>query len=800
MLTLRPSTLVPKKSHDAQAQGFPLALAIAGRFQNSTPSPPPSPGAILHLALDRDLDDRLHKPPRTTKVRSRCADRIDNCVRQTNIPTLVMSDLNSWEDDPSAQDDNLARQAQQQLNFNPQNPAQGPAGFRANVNSFQPGAPTFQPGQFGGGVPQYQQQQYYQQGYYPPYAGQQQQQQQQPPGFDQYNQGYAGGYNQGYGAGYPQYGQQQQPQAPQVPLAQGQPAAPTNTQPPVNAPAVSSLNQPVQTKEGGAKVLSIGGDAAPPKVKVLSIGTPAAAPAKDKEAKAEPSAESEAGQKATANKAIEKTGEKAGKAAGSAKTSTKTSPAPSGRSSPSAGEKKTQREIDAVTKEQTADVDEDTLKEIYGKEHVNIIFIGHVDAGKSTLGGSILYATGMVDERTMDKHRKEAKDLGRESWYLSWVMDLTKEERTKGKTVEVGRGFFETEKRRYSILDAPGHKTYVPSMIGGASQADVGILVISARKGEYETGFERGGQTREHAMLAKTQGVNKLVVVINKMDDPTVEWSKERYVECTTKLAQFLKGTGYNLKTDVFFMPIAAQQTMGIKDRVPKDVAPWYDGPSLLEYLDDMKALERKLNAPFMMPVNGKYRDMGTLVEGKVEAGVVKKNMSLVMMPNKQTVEAAAVYGEQEDEVQVAQCGDQVRLRLKGIEEEDIMPGFVLCSPKRLVHCVTEFEAQIRILDLKSILTAGFNCVLHVHSAIEEVTFAELLHRLQKGTGRKSKHPPTHAKKGESIIARMQVIGGAGSVCVEKFEDYPQMGRFTLRDQGQTIAIGKITRLIQDEA
>ena len=536
-------------------------------------------------------------------------------------------------------------------------------------------------------------------------------------------------------------------------------------------------------------MLSISADtsAPKPKTKVLSIGGAAAAPKKEEPTKAEPTDEPEAGQKAAATKAIEKTGEKAGKSAGgkaSGKTSGKTSPSPSsGRSSPTAGEKKTQREIDAVQKEQAADVDEDTLKEIYGKEHVNIIFIGHVDAGKSTLGGSILYATGMVDERTMDKYKKEAKDLGRESWYLSWVMDLTKEERTKGKTVEVGRGFFETEKRRYSILDAPGHKTYVPSMIGGASQADVGILVISARKGEYETGFERGGQTREHAMLAKTQGVNKLIVVINKMDDPTVEWSQDRYKECTTKLSQFLKGTGYNLKTDVFFMPIAAQQTQGIKDRVPKDVAPWWDGPSLLEYLDSMKALERKLNAPFMMPVNGKYRDMGTVVEGKVEAGVVKKNMSLVMMPNKQTVEAAAVYGEQEEEVQVAQCGDQVRLRLKGIEEEDILPGFVLCSPKRLVHCVTEFEAQIRILDLKSILTAGFNCVLHVHSAIEEVTFAALLHKLQKGTGRKSKLPPTHAKKGESIIARLQVIGGAGAVCVEKFEDYAQMGRFTLRDQ-----------------
>lgn len=425
----------------------------------------------------------------------------------------------------------------------------------------------------------------------------------------------------------------------------------------------------------------------------------------------------------------------------------------------------------------------ETLQEVYGKEHVNVIFIGHVDAGKSTLGGAILYATGMVDERTMEKNKKEAKEMGRETWYLSWALDLTKEERSKGKTVEVGRGFFETEKRRYSILDAPGHKTYVPSMIGGASQADVGVLVISARKGEYETGFEKGGQTREHAMLAKTQGVNKLVVVINKMDDPTVEWSKERYTECTTKLAAFLKSLGFNMKTDVFFMPIAAQKTMGIKDRIPKGVAPFYDGPSLLEYLDNMNTFERKINAPFMMPINGKYRDMGTIVEGKIESGVIKKGMSLIMMPNRDKVEVAALYGETEEEVEVAQCGDQVRLRLRGIEEEDVMPGFVLCSPKRLVHCVSAFEAQIRVLELKSILSAGFDCVMHVHSAIEEVSFAALLHKLQKGTNRKSKVPPSHAKRGDNIIARMEVIGGAGSVCVEKFEDYAQLGRFTLRDQ-----------------
>ncbi|KAK4158364.1 P-loop containing nucleoside triphosphate hydrolase protein [Chaetomidium leptoderma] len=717
----------------------------------------------------------------------------------------------SWEDDPAAQDENLARQAQQQLHMGLQQ-AQG--GFRAGAAAFHPTAQTFQPGQAfgggGGGFGQFQQPHYGGQGYQPQYGGGQQ-------AFGQYGQqgqqgqGYGGVYGQGgynqqqqYGQwqGYQQQQQQQQQfQQPQQSQAQQQAPKPVPTiiKRPTDTPAAADAPKPTVSKEGGAKVLSIGGDAAKPKAKVLSIsGT---APAKEEPKKEETKKEGakkegtvEAAAKVTAAKAMDKADSKV--------ASGKTSPTPSsGRSSPSHGASKgAARDVDAVEKEQAADVDDETLNEIYGKEHVNIIFIGHVDAGKSTLGGSILYVTGMVDQRTLDKYKREAKDMGRETWYLSWALDLTNEERSKGKTVEVGRGFFETEKRRYSILDAPGHKTYVPHMIGGASQADVGILVISARKGEYETGFEKGGQTREHAMLAKTQGVNKLVVVINKMDDPTVNWSKERYVECTSKLQQFLKGTGYNLKTDVFFMPIAAQMTLGIKDRVPKDVCPWYDGPSLLEYLDGMQALERKINAPFMMPVSGKYRDMGTMIEGKVEAGVIKKGMTLTMMPNKQNVDVAALYGETEDETPIAQCGDQVRLRLRGIEEEEITPGFVLCSPKRLVHNVSQFEAQIRILDLKSILTAGFNCVLHVHAAIEEVTFSELLHKLQKGTNRKSKVAPSHAKRGDSIIAILQVTGGAGSVCVERFEDYPQMGRFTLRDQGQTIAIGKITRLIDDSS
>lgn len=176
----------------------------------------------------------------------------------------------------------------------------------------------------------------------------------------------------------------------------------------------------------------------------------------------------------------------------------------------------------------------------------------------------------------MEKYEKEAKEAGRESWYLSWALDSTPQERLKGKTVEVGRAFFETTARRYTILDAPGHKTFVPSMISGAAQADVAILVISARKGEFETGFEKGGQTREHVMLIKTAGVAKVVIAINKMDDPTVQWDQGRYEEIKIKLTPFIKGAGFNPKTDVTYLPVSAYTGANLKDRVSKSICPWY--------------------------------------------------------------------------------------------------------------------------------------------------------------------------------------------------------------------------------
>ncbi|XP_045826370.1 eukaryotic peptide chain release factor GTP-binding subunit ERF3A-like isoform X1 [Trifolium pratense] len=452
------------------------------------------------------------------------------------------------------------------------------------------------------------------------------------------------------------------------------------------------------------------------------------------------------------------------------------------------------------------------------KRHLNVVFIGHVDAGKSTTGGQILFLSGQVDDRTIQKYEKEAKDKSRESWYMAYIMDTNEEERVKGKTVEVGRAHFETDTTRFTILDAPGHKSYVPNMISGASQADIGVLVISARKGEFETGYERGGQTREHVQLAKTLGVTKLLVVVNKMDDPTVNWSKERlelslclyeliwnckeisywwcsirYDEIESKMVPFLKQSGYNVKKDVSFLPISGLMGLNIKTRLDKSHCSWWDGPCLFESLDSIEVPMGDPQSPFRMPIIDKFKDMGTVVMGKVESGTIKDGDSLLIMPNKDHVKVVAIYID-EKRVNIAGPGENLRVRLSGIEEEDLLSGFVLSSAANPISTVTEFVAQLQILELldNAIFTAGYKAVLHVHSVVEECEIVELLEQIDPKTRKPIKKKVLFVKNGAIVLCRVQVNN---VICVEKFSDFPQLGRFTLRTEGKTVAVGKITAI-----
>lgn len=427
------------------------------------------------------------------------------------------------------------------------------------------------------------------------------------------------------------------------------------------------------------------------------------------------------------------------------------------------------------------------------KEHVNLVIIGHVDAGKSTIGGQIMALTGMVDKRTLEKYEREAKERSRESWYLSWALDTNQEEREKGKTVEVGRAYFETEKKHFVILDAPGHKSFVPNMIGGAAQADLAVLVISARKGEFETGFDRGGQTREHAMLAKTAGVQHLIVLINKMDDPTVEWSQERYLECHDKILPYLKKLGFNPVKDLSFMPVSGQTGLGLKDPLDESVCPWWKGPSFIQFIDNLPPLNRKTDAPFVMPIIDKYRDMGTFIMGKVEAGVAKKGQSLLLMPNRTPVIVDQFYCD-DIEVNSVAPGENVKAKLKGIEEEDTSPGFVLCDLNNPVSVGKIFDAQVVILEHKSIICPGYSAVMHIHCAAEEVVVKDLGCLIDKKSGEKSKTKPRFVKQDQVVIMRLEC---SGVICMEPFKNFPQIGRFILRDEGKTVGVGKVLKIIE---
>uniref|UniRef100_A0A8C5A1W7 Tr-type G domain-containing protein n=1 Tax=Gadus morhua TaxID=8049 RepID=A0A8C5A1W7_GADMO len=393
------------------------------------------------------------------------------------------------------------------------------------------------------------------------------------------------------------------------------------------------------------------------------------------------------------------------------------------------------------------------------KEHVNVVFIGHV--------GQWSHAHPLVLKATIRPK------------YLSWALDTNQEERDKGKTVEVGRAYFETEKKHFTILDAPGHKSFVPNMIGGASQADLAVLVISARKGEFETGFEKGGQTREHAMLAKTAGVKHLIVLVNKMDDPTVNWSLERYEECKEKLVPFLKKVGFNPKKDIYFMPCSGLTGANLKE--PVDTCPWYTGLPFIPHLDSLPSLRRSNDGPVRLAIVDKYKDMGTVILGKLESGVICKAQQLVMMPNRHTVEVLSLLSD-DVETDEAVPGENLKLRLKGIEEEEILPGFILCNPDNLCHSGKTFDAQIVIIEHKSIICPGYNAVLHIHTCIEEIQITALICLVDKKTGEKSKTRPRFVKQDQVCIARLRA---AGTICLETFKDFPQFGRFTLRDEGR---------------
>lgn len=444
-----------------------------------------------------------------------------------------------------------------------------------------------------------------------------------------------------------------------------------------------------------------------------------------------------------------------------------------------------QETLDEEDNEEEEDYKGEVLDESR-KKTINLVFIGHVDAGKSTLCGHLLFDAGIVDQRTIERYQKEAQQKNRQSWYYSWVMDLADTERQKGKTEEVGVAHFETDVYKYTVLDAPGHRSYVPQMIGGAAQADVAVLVISARTGEFESGFEKGGQTSEHLLIAKTAGVRFVICAINKMDDPTVNWSKKRYDEIIQKFNPFIT-TEIGFKKEQFvYIPIAALGGGNLKEKDPN--CTWYDGPTLFEAFDLCPTPPRNESDKFRMPVIDKYKTKYLFALGKIEKGVIHEGSPIVVMPSGAKGTITSIFDD-ETKIRTAVPGDNIRVHLSGIELADINAGSVICQENSPCNVAEKAIVKLRFTpSAPQFITAGFEAVCHIHTDTVQMSFEKILEVLRP----KKEKNPKFVRAGQMVQC---IIKFDRPICIETFESFPQLGRFIIRHESMTIAVGVVERL-----
>lgn len=438
---------------------------------------------------------------------------------------------------------------------------------------------------------------------------------------------------------------------------------------------------------------------------------------------------------------------------------------------------------------------ENSKQKLYdrSKEPLIIIFIGHVDSGKSTISGQILYLSGKINQLEIKKLKEEAIALGRESWWAAYIMDINKEERDKGKTVEMGRATFQTKKKRFTILDCPGHKSYVQNMISGAAQADVAGLVISARTGEFEAGFEKNGQTREHAMLARALGAQNLIVVVNKMD--TCNWAESRFKYIKDRLDPFLKNyCGFDPKF-VTYVCIEGLTGYNIKVREDKEVAKWYTGMTLFEAFDNLPKVQRSENKMIRIPVLSKVSLTGDLeVFGKIESGTIKPGMECIIMPLQTKLKIVEIQNEEDEKMAFAPTGESVKLIVKGIEEDAVKRGFVICGTQFWANVCDEFLAEIRVLELPKgyLLSSGFEFIVHMHTILQEAEILKVVSMIEREEGEKEKSTKSKFLKSQTIGT--VIIKTKKPICLEKFQDFQELGKFAMRMQTYTVGIGKVLK------
>lgn len=439
------------------------------------------------------------------------------------------------------------------------------------------------------------------------------------------------------------------------------------------------------------------------------------------------------------------------------------------------------------------------------KAHLNVVVIGHVDSGKSTTTGHLIYQCGGIDKRTIEKFEKEAAELGKGSFKYAWVLDKLKAERERGITIDIALWKFETPKYYVTVIDAPGHRDFIKNMITGTSQADCAILIIAAGTGEFEAGISKDGQTREHALLAFTLGVKQLIVAINKMD--TAGWSEARFNEIVKETSSFIKKVGFNPK-HVAFVPISGFNGDNMLE-VTKN-APWYKGwekespkgakitgKTLLDAIDAIEEPKRANDKPLRLPLQDVYKigGIGTVPVGRIETGELKPGMVVTFAPAMVTTEVKSVEMHHQ-QLEKGNPGDNVGFNVKNVSVKDIRRGNVAGDSKNDPPFGAEsFNAQVIVLNHPGQVGAGYAPVLDCHTAHIACKFSELLEKIDRRTGKSVEANPKFVKSGDAAIVKMVP---SKPMCVEAFTDYPPLGRFAVRDMRQTVAVGVIKSVEKD--
>ncbi|MFP4051795.1 MAG: translation elongation factor EF-1 subunit alpha [Thermoplasmata archaeon] len=421
------------------------------------------------------------------------------------------------------------------------------------------------------------------------------------------------------------------------------------------------------------------------------------------------------------------------------------------------------------------------------KPHLNLVFIGHVDHGKSTLVGRTLYETGALKEHVINEYKKEAEEKGKGTFAFAWAMDKLKEERDRGLTIDVMHQRFDTDKYYFTIIDAPGHRDFVKNMITGTSQADAAVLVVAAPEGVM-------AQTREHTFLARTLGVDQLIVAVNKMDATKPEFSEDRYNEVDAEVTKLLKSVGY--KDEQFdIIPISALKGHNItRDSLDLE---WWNGYTFLQTINNLNVPDKPIDKPLRLPIQDVYSitGIGTVPVGRVETGVMTPGDKVTFMPANVTGEVKSIE-QHHEEIPKAEPGDNVGFNVRGVGKNDIRRGDVAGAADHPPTVAETFDARIIVLDHPSVVTQGYTPVFHTHTAQVACTFLELKQKLNSKTGEVEEENPDFLKNGDAAIVKVKPTR---NLSIERVEDFSELGRFAIRDMGQTVAAGQVIDIEEKE-